>query len=174
MGPPLVQQSEMRAPILVATLMLSFGAGCPEEIPPPRVIEEPAVATPAAAPAGPSLATVAVGAYDPAAPPDAPQLYCNGGCSWSGPQGCDQADADTFCRLKTGRPDTYAVRFRVEKALPTGGFPCAMPSYGHSLGPWPEGGFADVRYQDTSILQNHGAGDVIADVECGVAPKVAR
>jgi len=52
------------------------------------------------------------------------QLYCNGRCSVAGPSGCDQADADLLCKLKTGNPNSVAASFGVEMALGETGFTC--------------------------------------------------
>ena len=96
------------------------------------------------------------------------QLFCAGNCSWGGPSGCDQADADIFCKLKTGKPTAKATSF--QRGLPTdaGGFPC--PNLGQpvkldgvdpriNLGPIPEFGLGQttVFYQLTKILTSHGA-----------------
>ena len=100
------------------------------------------------------------------------QLYCNGGCSWAGGSGCDQADADIFCKLKTGNPNATAMSFTLGTALAQEGFPCQpIGSYGTALGSIPEYGVniavnGGVRYQPTSILANHGAGQVITGVVC--------
>lgn len=100
------------------------------------------------------------------------QLYCNGTCTWGGGQGCDQADADIFCKLKTGNPNATAKSFTTTTALAVGGFSCqAIGNYGTPLGPIPEYGVnimtnGGVRYQATSILANHGAGAVIDSVVC--------
>jgi len=98
------------------------------------------------------------------------QLYCNGTCSWSGGSSCDQADADVFCKLKTGNPLSTATSYTNTTALPEPGFSC----------PFHAGTFlpnevltlrnidvsVNVRYQDSSILANHGSGQVIADPIC--------
>ena len=100
------------------------------------------------------------------------QLYCNGGCSWAGACDCDQADADIFCKLKTGNPSSTAISFTKTTALAQEGFPCQpVGSYGTALGAIPEYGVnlatnGGVRYQPTSILANHGAGNVITNVQC--------
>jgi hypothetical protein len=89
-----------------------------------------------------------------------PQLYCGGTCSWAGPNDCDQADADVFCQLRTGNPSSTALSFNVVLALDLPGFPCTY--LGDVLGPLPGRGITfEVQYQDTSILANHGYGDVI-------------
>jgi hypothetical protein len=94
-----------------------------------------------------------------------PQLYCNGSCSWGGGSGCDQADADIYCQLVKGNPNAKATSFQVVTALGVGGFSC--PSIGTNLGPISEYGVnVNVWYQSTSILQNHGAGSVVANVTC--------
>ena len=95
-----------------------------------------------------------------------PQLYCNGGCTWAGAQDCDQADADVFCKLKVGNPNSIAMSFQVTTALDTFGFSCPL-GFGTNLGPLPEYGVnINVWYQGTSILANHGAGNVIVGVNC--------
>jgi len=96
-----------------------------------------------------------------------PQLYCNGGCSWAGAQDCDQADADIYCKLKQGNPNSTATNFQVTTAQPTFGFSCPLGGYGSNLGPLPEYGVAvNVWYQQTSILANHGPGNVIVNPTC--------
>ncbi len=106
----------------------------------------------------------------PAVWPTAPQLYCNGGCSWDSELGCGQGDADIFCRLRTGNPSNYAVSYTTGTALPQGGYSC--PGYGKKVEndkKWGEaryrGGFG-VWTQATSILENHGPGTVINGVNC--------
>ncbi len=94
-----------------------------------------------------------------------PQLYCNGSCSWGGASGCDQADADIFCKLKTGSTTSTATSFTTATALGVGGFSC--PSIGTNMGPMPEYGVGvNVWYQGTSILANHGGGTVVNSVTC--------
>jgi hypothetical protein len=94
------------------------------------------------------------------------QLYCNGTCTWAGGQGCDQADANIFCKLKTGNPNSVSTGWTNAVAQPTFGFPC-QPNYGVAIGPLPEYGVnLSVRYQSTSILQNHGAGSIILNPTC--------
>lgn len=97
------------------------------------------------------------------------QLYCNGTCSWAGAAGCDQADANIFCQLKTGNPLSTATTFTTTTALAQPGFPCAPLGYGVDIGELPYRGVNlafHVRYQDSSILANHGAGVVIDSVTC--------
>ena len=97
------------------------------------------------------------------------QLYCNGSCSWAGSSSCDQADADIFCKLKTGNPLSVATSFLVRTALPERGFAC--PAHGLTttvnFGPLPQFGVVvDVWYQDFSILSTHGPGSVVFDPIC--------
>jgi cysteine-rich repeat protein len=94
-----------------------------------------------------------------------PQLYCNGTCAWAGAQNCDQADADIYCRLRTGNPASTASSFQVVTALAQHGFSC--PGYATNLGPLPQFGVnQDVWYQSTSVLANHGSGQVVASATC--------
>lgn len=93
------------------------------------------------------------------------QLYCNGSCSWAGATDCDQADADIFCQLTTGDSTSTASSYQVVPALDAAGFSC--PSYGTNLGTMPGFGVnVSVWYQDTSILANHGSGNVIVNAVC--------
>ncbi len=97
------------------------------------------------------------------------QLYCNGGCSWAGNTDCDQADADIFCKLKTNNAASTATSFQVVTALAQPGFACPQSVGGLNvnLGPLPLRGVnVNVWYQDSSILANHGAGNVITNVVC--------
>lgn len=100
---------------------------------------------------------------------NAPQLYCNGTCTWGGSNGCDQLDADAFCKLKTDNVNSTATSFTTTTALPQPGFACPFIAAATDLGtPFrgvsPSSG--PVRYQDSSILANHGAGIVINSVVC--------
>jgi len=103
--------------------------------------------------------------------PNAPQLYCNGACSWDSASHCGQGDADIFCRLRTGNASSRATSYTTGTALDAPGFSC--PYIGTSLGSYPQfggprynqGGY-DVKVQATSILANHGPGTVIRSVVC--------
>jgi hypothetical protein len=100
---------------------------------------------------------------------NAPQFYCNGGCDWTGAgQGCTQANANIFCKLKTGNPNSTATAFTTTTALAQPGFSCpANNGTNVDIGPLPLRGVnQDVYYQDSSILANHGAGTVINSVTC--------
>jgi hypothetical protein len=160
-------------------LVLTVAAGCtskvaalPEPVHPELapIVQASAVVEPSTVVQPSAVAAVAVDFSN------ARQLYCNGGCSWAGGDGCDQADADVFCKLKTGNPRAYAASFAKRTALAEGGFACPMPgtSYGRSLGARSDFGVPDVRFQETSILENHGPGDVVTDVVCSTAAAVAR
>ena len=94
------------------------------------------------------------------------QLYCNGACSWAGAIDCDQADADIFCKLRTGNPLSTANSFGHAQASNDPGFACPL-GFGVNIGPLPTRGVNQaVPYQDSSILANHGAGNVIVNPDC--------
>jgi hypothetical protein len=102
---------------------------------------------------------------------NAPQLYCSGGCTWGGSRGCDQMDADLFCKLKTDNPDSTATSFTTATAMHEPGFACPLQSHPATTvlgatfrGVTPTSG--PVQYQDSSIFANHGSGTVIDGVEC--------
>ncbi|MFK7928323.1 MAG: hypothetical protein AB8H79_09035 [Myxococcota bacterium] len=92
------------------------------------------------------------------------QLYCNGSCTWAGTSGCDAADADLFCQLRTGNPSSKATSYTSTTALAKPGFSC--PSLGTTVNVNGRGVTRVVKYQDSSIRANHGAGDVIANPVC--------
>jgi len=97
----------------------------------------------------------------------APQMFCSATCSWAGPSGCDQADADVFCKLKTGWTGSKATEFKTGAPTDSGGFPCANKALGITLngtdpriwlGPLIEYGLSptlDVPYQLTKIKTSH-------------------
>jgi hypothetical protein len=91
------------------------------------------------------------------------QLYCNGGCSWAGASSCDDADADIFCKLRTGNPLSEATSYSLDVALNAPGFPC--PS-GYPI-VWTDRGVSEtVYYTDLDIRATHGAGEVITHPVC--------
>src|SRR5690606_35252032 len=53
------------------------------------------------------------------------QIYCHEACSWGGPPGCDQADADILCKLITGNPNGKADWHALaDFPIPLPGFSC--------------------------------------------------
>ena len=91
------------------------------------------------------------------------QLFCNSGCSWAGAFGCDEADADVFCKLRTGNPLSEAESYTIESALSEPGFPC--PS-GYPTVYTDRGIDGTVYYTDLNLLTTHGSGDVITNPIC--------
>jgi hypothetical protein len=102
------------------------------------------------------------------------QWYCNGTCgNWGGPDGCDQADADAFCKLKMDNPLSTATTFQTTVAFAAPGVCCPPPSV-------PPGGLGcanlgilssrgvmiNVSVNDTSVVATHGAGSVITNLVC--------
>ena len=93
------------------------------------------------------------------------QFYCNGSCTYAGASGCDQPDADIFCKLLTGNPASTAESFSTTTALAEPGIACA--GYGDNLGSFPEYGVdVEIWWQSSSVLENHGPGTVIVDPIC--------
>lgn len=92
------------------------------------------------------------------------QLYCSGACSMGGPSGCDQSDADIFCKLRTGSATSTASSYTPALAANANGFGCIG---GTDLGPQPHYGvFTSVRYIDTNLSGTHGSGAVIGAATC--------
>jgi len=101
-----------------------------------------------------------------------PQLYCNGTCgTWGGSpgDGCGQSDADAFCKLKTGNPNSTAASFTIGVASAAPGI-CCPSEFG--LGCTELGVFANrgvlerVSVHETSLVSTHGTGNVINSVVC--------
>lgn len=97
------------------------------------------------------------------------QFYCNGSCSISGNSGCDQTEADRFCKIKLDDPDAVATSFGTTTALAEPGFSCANENLGTSIDMTSRGVPEPIAYQDSSILANHGAGTVIVNAVCDVS-----
>jgi len=91
------------------------------------------------------------------------QLFCNSGCSWAGAFGCDEADADVFCKLRTGNPLSEAETYTIESARSAPGFPC--PS-GYPSVYTDRGVSGTVYYTDLDLLVTHGTGNVITNPIC--------
>ena len=93
------------------------------------------------------------------------QLFCNRTCSVVGPTGCDQADADLLCKLKTGNPNSTATSFAIELALREGGFSC--PGLGTRVQNVNDRGIqVPVYYSPTDLLDSHGDGNSVTNVVC--------
>ncbi len=98
-----------------------------------------------------------------------PQMSCAMTCSWAGPAGCDQADADVFCKLRTGNPQSKATSFKTAAPTDKGGFPCSDPKVvlddpdpRKLLGLLAEFGVnKPVYYQETKIASTHGVAPVL-------------
>jgi IPT/TIG domain len=92
------------------------------------------------------------------------QLYCNNGCSVAGPSGCDQADADLLCKLRTGSPTSVASTFSIGLAVAAPGFSC--PGYGAQVPTMIGRGVSVPMYYTEDSLDTHGAGPSVTNVVC--------
>ena len=92
------------------------------------------------------------------------QLYCNGSCTWAGGSSCDRADADILCKLLTDNPASTAISWTDTVALSEPGFSC--PGHGGTINVSGRGVDVDVWYQDSSIRDTHGPGEVVAYPVC--------
>jgi hypothetical protein len=96
---------------------------------------------------------------------DVEQLYCYGFCSWAGPPGCDDADADVLCKLITDNPDSEAITYTVTAPLSAPGFPGVYCGYGELIDT--DRGIPDVAWMDESMAAHHGGGgQVVAFPDC--------
>ncbi len=105
------------------------------------------------------------------------QLLCGGSCTWDDEAGCQQGDADIFCKLKLGSPTAKAKSFNANTNIgkPTNGsgFPCADPDLDIpgdlriNLGKLSEYGIAKpVFWQNKDILKTHGPGPTLIQIQC--------
>ena len=96
-------------------------------------------------------------------------LYCYGSCgdNWLDNQkGCQQADADAYCKLKFCDENVFATRFEVTASTNKSGFAC--DGHGTNYGDWL--GMTDVYFHD-DIKAAHGDGQVVSNVVCQKAGK---
>ena len=93
-------------------------------------------------------------------------LYCDKDCGFwiDNGWGCDQRDADAFCRLKNCDSTSIAIRYEVTPARNIPGFACR--GIGEDLGvtTWITG-MVHVHFV-TDIRANHGGGDIVSNIEC--------
>jgi len=96
---------------------------------------------------------------------DVEQLYCYGFCSWAGPPGCDQQDADVLCRLITDNPESEAITYTITAPLSQPGFPGVYCDFGVLIDT--DRGVPDVAWMDESLADHHGGGgEVVAFPDC--------
>lgn len=104
------------------------------------------------------------------------QLYCAGACgeTWGGGGGCQQQDADTLCKLRTGNPGSVATSFAVQPAATVPGICCPPPALSDPamLGCVALGRFAtrgvdiSISVHNTNLRSTHGGGQVVTNVVC--------
>ena len=90
-------------------------------------------------------------------------LYCAGTCGdkWLDVlKGCQQKDADAYCKLKMCDSSAIATGFDVKIAMNGPGFTC---NKGDNLGDF--FGMNNI-YYDEDILGSHGAGETVQNVIC--------
>ncbi|MCG8420011.1 MAG: hypothetical protein MJE77_18935 [Proteobacteria bacterium] len=104
------------------------------------------------------------------------QLYCHGPCgNWGGGDGCQQADADALCRLRTDSLFKIAENFDVTNARAEPGICCPPPTLSDpalfgciSLGNMSARGVdLDVSVHNTDLASTHGSNLVVTNVVCG-------
>jgi hypothetical protein len=95
-------------------------------------------------------------------------MSCAKTCSWAGPEGCGQDDADVFCKLRTGNSKAKATSFKLAAPTDKAGFPCSNPNVylepdlRKPLGLLTEFGVnKPVLYQESQIALTHGTAQVI-------------
>ena len=104
------------------------------------------------------------------------QLYCAGTCGTWGTglttgDDCGQLDADAFCKLKSGNPNSTASTFVIRNTLAAPGICCPNEDPA-ALGCVTIGTFLNrgvqqrVSVNETNLLASHHGGTVITDVVC--------
>jgi hypothetical protein len=102
------------------------------------------------------------------------QWYCHEACgNWGGPKGCDQLDADAFCKLKMDNRNSTAVDWRTTRAMEAPGVCCPPPTFEPgALGCTPLGMLSSrgvdiaVSVHQTNLFSTHQGGMVITDLVC--------
>jgi len=85
------------------------------------------------------------------------QLYCYGGCSWSGPLGCDQADADILCKLIMDNPASEALSYDEREPWTGPGFGSPTCDIGDRIAVNGRD-VVDVSWMDVSLATHFGGG----------------
>ena len=91
-------------------------------------------------------------------------LYCNGGCGniWlDNLKGCQNADANAYCKLKSCDEDAISTGYKVTEASHDPGFACT--GHGTNFGNW--FGIKNVWFKD-DIRSTHHNGLVVSNVTC--------
>lgn len=100
------------------------------------------------------------------------QLYCTGTCgTWGGGSGCQQEDADAFCKLKTGNPAATASAFTAVATELAPGICCPSQAITGCklLGTFAGRGVPqNVYIHDTDLRTSHGGGQAISNPTCVV------
>jgi hypothetical protein len=102
------------------------------------------------------------------------QWYCHGTCgNWGGANGCDQGDANAFCKLKMDNPSSTALSFSVVDAMQAPGVCCPPPSFATgTLGCTSVGVLSSrgvqlaVSVHPTNLFSTHQGGKVITNLVC--------
>jgi hypothetical protein len=101
------------------------------------------------------------------------QWYCNGSCNWGGgPIGCDQIDADEFCKLKMDNPRSTATGWGTSLAFDAPGVCCPPSAASGELGCTNLGVLSSrgvdvqVSVHPTNLNATHRGGYVITNLSC--------
>ena len=96
-------------------------------------------------------------------------LYCRGSCGddWlDKTPGCQQSDADAYCRLKLCKAEAKAISYDLGGSTNQPGFACNNGNYGKNFGTW----FGINAVWFTEDISAHGCGDcdtaVVRNVIC--------
>jgi len=95
-------------------------------------------------------------------------MYCNGSCSYAGGSGCDQSDADLFCRLKTCNANASASTWSIVSINSTSNKPgIVCVGKGTNKGPQPAYNVnIDVWYSDSFYPTYSTGTTAIGNVTC--------
>eukprot|EP00964_Phaeocystis_antarctica_P126643 scaffold90303_cov68-Phaeocystis_antarctica.AAC.1 len=103
----------------------------------------------------------------PTCPPEfatAKILYCNGTCKGTdGVNGCQQADADDYCKLHNCCTTSVATSWDNLVATNVPGFSCGEHDYGENKGDW--FGIPNI-HTEADVLSTHGPGASITNAVC--------
>ena len=95
---------------------------------------------------------------------NATMLYCNDACGtfWLDEEkGCQQSDADAYCKLKLCDADAISTSYNITEDSNNPGFACR--GHGTNFGDW--FGMTDVWFKE-DIRSSHHGGSVVSEVVC--------
>ena len=96
------------------------------------------------------------------------QLFCQGGCGTAYLDeipGCQQSDANAYCKLKLCNVNAIAKSYEVKDATNNPGFACKGMGATRDYGNW--FGMTNVHFED-DLRYAHGSHSVVSNIVCEI------